>query len=171
MTRSSMMGILMMEYQQMCHSKKDENLLKLTAYNHPECSIYNREPPHSFATRCNHFIMIAEYLHPPESEDRSSISRIFKRKNVIVEQSKIPVLSNPPRAGTKFFSAITRMVLTTITAVRISFLLQLPSSLYILFAFSFRPGIRDCSGLQTIMKKPHSKKTMSQPTGNMYMES
>ena len=40
-----------------------------TAYNHPECSIYKKEPPHSFAARCNHFIMIAEYVQPPEPID------------------------------------------------------------------------------------------------------
>ena len=36
-----------------------------TAYEDPECTIYQRIPPHTFAERCKHFIMVAEYVPPP----------------------------------------------------------------------------------------------------------
>ena len=98
---------------------------------------------------------------------RSSIFRIFNKKKAIVEQSRIPVLSRLPRAGTKFFKAITTIVETTITVVMISFLLQLPSSAYILMAFCLRPGIRSFSGLKNNIKNPQSRKVMIQPMGNM----
>ena len=52
-----------------------------------------------------------------------------------------------------------------ITAARISLRVIPPSSRYMRLAFSLRPGMRSFSGLQKNMKKPQSRKTISQPIG------
>jgi hypothetical protein len=59
----------------------------------------------------------------------------------------------------------TRMAAITITEAMISFLVMPPISLLSRLAFSRRPGIVAFSGFMTTMKKPHSRKVISQPMG------
>ena len=62
---------------------------------------------------------------------------------------------------------MTTMAEPTMTAARISSRESLPSPALSSRAFSRSPGMVAFSGLHTIMKKPQSRKIISQPTGNM----
>ena len=70
-------------------------------------------------------------------------------------------------AGTKDFPEMTKIVAITISAAMISWMDQAPNSLYILLAFSLRPGMASFSGLQVNMKKPQRINVIIQPMGAM----
>ena len=95
---------------------------------------------------------------------RSSISRI---KNKIVEIRMMAVLSMGSSAGINERNDIVRTQLKIIRAASISFRVTGPNSASSCFALFLNPGITFFSGLKKIMKNPHKRKVINQPTGNM----
>ena len=39
-------------------------------FKEPECTVYKREPPHSFALKCRHFIIVENYVPKDSPKER-----------------------------------------------------------------------------------------------------